>query len=40
VEVLDGTGTALRGDALTGERVDFTGSCFEQLEFNNARING
>lgn len=39
VQVLDCTGTTIRGDLLTGEHVDFTGSYFEQLEFKNANIN-
>lgn len=39
VQVLDCTGTIVRGDTLTGEHVDFTGSYFEQLALNNVRIN-
>lgn len=39
VQVLDCTGSRIRGDMVNGERVDFTGSCFEQLELSNARIN-
>lgn len=39
VLVLDCTGTIVRGDTLTGEHVDFTGSYFEHLAFNNVRIN-
>jgi len=33
------TGTRVRAHALQGQRVDFTGSFFEQLEFHGANIN-
>lgn len=39
VQVLECTGTIVRGDTLTGEHVDFTGSYFENLAFSNVRIN-
>ncbi|MEJ8855570.1 pentapeptide repeat-containing protein [Variovorax robiniae] len=39
VDVLDCTGTGIQADGLSGEHVDFTGSCFEQSEMRNTQIN-